>query len=96
VPRCLITFTGNPTYTSKAAATAKAGRLLAAAPSVGVDLFDLERVRRRLVDHEAEYERTPEPLRRRKLVQLMDEEIGTLALAYKKLEGSGLRGPAMT
>jgi hypothetical protein len=68
-----------------AAATAKAEKMIDAAPRAGVDLDDLERARRRLADHEREYDRTSEPSKRRALARLMDAEIGRLASAYKQL-----------
>jgi len=77
-------------------AISKAERMLAAAPSVGFDLYDLELVRRLLAVHEAEYTRTAKPSKRRELVRLMDEEIGTLASAYKKLEAAAFGRSAMT
>jgi hypothetical protein len=60
--------------------------MLAVAPFAGVDLDDLERLRRRLAFHDAEYDRKGGPSRRAELVRLMDEEMGKLASAYKKLE----------
>jgi hypothetical protein len=77
-----------PNANRLAAATAKAERMLAAAPIVGIDLYDLELVRRRLARHEANYNHTSRPSKRQELVRLMDEEIGTLASAYKKLEAA--------
>lgn len=71
--------------TRLAAATAHAEAMLAAAPRVGIDLYALELVRRRLVSHEHEYDRAVEPSKRRELARLMSEEIGKLASAYKKL-----------
>jgi hypothetical protein len=79
-----------------AAATARAEALLNAAPRAGVDLDDLERIRRRLVAHEREYDRTRVPARRGEIVKLMDREIEILAGAYKKLEVAVVNGGAAT
>jgi hypothetical protein len=43
-----------------AAATARVEKMLNAAPFVGIDLFDLELIRRRLIDREAERARAVE------------------------------------
>jgi len=66
-------------------ATAKAEAMLNMASHAGIDLDDLERVRRRLVRHEHEYDRSAEPLKRREVVRLIEADIEILAAGYKKL-----------
>jgi hypothetical protein len=70
------------------AATARAGKMLDAAPRAGVDLRDMSETRIRLEGHEHEYDRAREPWRRHELVKLMDEDIGVLAAGFKKLEAA--------
>jgi hypothetical protein len=67
-------------------ATLKIERLLDAADLIGVDLFDLELVRRRLVAHEAERERTWPSRRRRELDELVAQELETLCEGFVKLK----------
>ena len=77
-----------PSPNRLSAATARANRMLDAAPRAGVDLDNLERARRRLDDHAAEYERTRMPLRRREIVKLIGADVSVLATGYKKLEAA--------
>ena len=97
ISRC--TFSSGPRFmihksNRLIAATARAERMLDLAPSFGIDLYDLELVRRRLVDHEAEHERSSGPSKRRGLEKLIEADIEILASAYKKLEAAAFGGPA--
>jgi hypothetical protein len=68
------------------AATVRTEALLNVSGAVGVELFELEVVRRRLVDHGREYERIRVPLRRREIVKLIKADVSVFATGYKKLE----------
>jgi hypothetical protein len=71
-----------------AAATARLEKMLVAAPSVGIDLFDLECVRRRLAENETELLRTGSSRRRTTLESLIEADIEILITGYKKLEAA--------
>ncbi len=62
--------------------------MLNVAPRAGVDLREMNEVRRQLACHEREYDRTRSARQRVRVVWLMAEEIGVLAIAYKKLEAA--------
>jgi hypothetical protein len=72
----------------EAAATARVEKMVNAAPSVGVNLFDLELVRRRLNDHEAELLRTASIRRRKVLERVIAADAELLVSGYKKLEAA--------
>jgi hypothetical protein len=90
VPRNLTTFVGNPTCTSKA--TAKAERMLAAAPLAGVDLREMNEVRVRLAQHEAMFATAVGSSRCNELERLMSDDIAELAHAYKMMARAVERG----
>ena len=75
----LVPFVIDPT----AEATAKAERMLAAAPLAGVDLQKMNDIRIRLAQHEALFDAAVESSKRNELERLMSEDIAELAHAYK-------------
>jgi hypothetical protein len=78
-----------------AAATARAEAMLNVASQVGVDLRKMNEVRRRLIEHEHEYDRAVTSSRRAELVRLIAADIEILAGAYKRLEAT-VHGTATT
>jgi len=72
--------------------TAAAEVMLALAEVVGVDLDAMERARRRLAHHEAQYDASFGAHRRNELAQLMAILIDELAAAYKLLAAGVERG----
>jgi hypothetical protein len=71
------------------AATARAKKMLAAAPEP--DLRAMETIRRRLVAHEAELLRTWPSPRRRELDELVFADLETLCEGFVKLERAAER-----
>jgi hypothetical protein len=81
-----------PSSTNLAVVTARAEAMLAVAEFIGVDLDALELARRRLEDHEAEYDASFGAHRRNELAQLMAADIDELAAGYRKMEAAVERG----
>ena len=76
-------------------AVASAETMLALAEFVGVDLLELEQIRRRLVAHEHELGHLGlQPARRRELRMVIEQDIDDLAVAYKRLMKVVERMPA--
>jgi|HubBroStandDraft_1064217.scaffolds.fasta_scaffold02693_4 hypothetical protein len=69
----------------------RAERLLAAADRAGVNLAEMENVRRRLVGREHERWTTPACPRRTELERLIFEDIETLCRDYLKLHAAANR-----
>ena len=63
--------------------TTNADTLRALAPHLGIDLDELEVVRRRVETHEAELDTAPGTLRRNELEGLIAKDIDQLAEAYR-------------
>jgi hypothetical protein len=76
----------------EAAATAKAATMLAIAEYVGVDLDEMNDVRRRLAEHEAMFEATLASSRRAELAKLVALDVAELADAFKRMKRAVERG----
>lgn len=68
--------------------TAHVEKMFAAVPPVGIDLLDLELIRRRLAANETELLRTASSRRRTTLEKLVETDIEILIEGYKKLEAA--------
>jgi hypothetical protein len=66
--------------------------MLDVAPFVGVNLDDLEHARRRLAEHEAQFDRALGSSRRRELAHLMANDVAKLAEAFKRMARAVERG----
>jgi hypothetical protein len=73
-------------------ATAKAERMLAAAPLAGVDLRAMNDIRLRLACNEAMFNAAVESSKRKELEMLMARDIDELAHAYKMMARAVERG----
>jgi hypothetical protein len=63
-------------------------RLLAAGPTAGVDLDELEQVRRQLVAHEREHDRLGPGHLRAELELAIEADIHVLCVAYLRLQAA--------